>query len=232
MIRRRSVAALALVAMASLAGPGGSARADIVLSELIVDLQPGKHAREDVEIWNNGPDRAYVAVEPAEIVEPGLPGQSRREVPDPEKLGLLVSPARMILEHGERKLLRIASIAPDASRERVYRVTVKPVAGPLSSAQSGLKVLVGYDMLVLVRPAELHPAVTSSRSGGSLVIHNEGNVSLELTDGHQCDSGNRHCLALPGKRLYAGASWAPPVKSDGPVDYLVTSPAGAARTQF
>lgn len=232
MIRRRSAAALALLAIASFIVPGGSARADIVLSELIVDLQPGKHAREDIEIWNNGPDRAYVAIDPAEIVDPGLPDQARREIPDPEKLGLLVSPARMILEHGERKLLRIASIAPAASRERVYRVTVKPVAGPLSSAQSGLKVLVGYDMLVLVRPAQLHPAVASSRGGGGLVIHNEGNVSLELTDGHQCDSDHRHCAGLPGKRLYAGASWAPPVKGDGPVDYLVTSPAGAVRTIF
>ena len=33
------------------------ARADIVLSELIVDLQPGKQSREDIEIWNNRPNQ-------------------------------------------------------------------------------------------------------------------------------------------------------------------------------
>ncbi len=66
------------------------ARADIVLSELIVDLQPGKQSREDIEIWNNSPDRAFVAVEPREIVNPSLPSQTgRARTPDPEKLGIL-----------------------------------------------------------------------------------------------------------------------------------------------
>jgi P pilus assembly chaperone PapD len=230
MIRRPSRTAFIFVsALVAFAGP---ARADIVLSELIVGLQPASHPREDVEIWNNGPERAYVAIDPAEIVDAGLPDQSRHQVPDPEKLGLLVSPARMILEPGQRKLLRIAAIAPDSGRERVYRVTVKPVAGPLSTAESGLKVLVGYDVLVLVRPAEIHPAVTFIRNGNSVVIRNDGNVSVELTDGHQCDSDSRHCSDLPRKRLYAGATWTQTVQGAGPIDYLVISPAGATRKRF
>jgi P pilus assembly chaperone PapD len=231
MIRRGTAAALAVVAALALVRPV-DARADIVLSELIVELQPGKHAREDVEIWNNGSERAYVAVVPGEIVNAGRAGQARREIPDPEKLGLLVAPARMILEPGQRKLLRIASLAPDAGQERVYRVTVKPVAGPLASSETGLKVLVGYDVLVLVRPNALHPNVTATRSGNSLLIHNGGNVSVELTDGHQCDVAGQHCVDLPRKRLYAGADWTQVLKRTGPVDYLVKSPKAAVRTRF
>lgn len=231
MIGRASGIAFVLVSVLALIA-AAPARADIVLSELIVGLQPASHPREDIEIWNNGPERAYVAIDPAEIVDAGLPDQARRQVPDPEKLGLLVSPARMILEPGQRKLLRIAAIAPDSGRERVYRVTVKPVAGPLSAAETGLKVLVGYDVLVLVRPAEVHADVTSSRTGDSLVIRNDGNVSVELTDGHQCDSDGRHCIDLPRKRLYAGASWSQTVQGGAPIDYLVTSPAGATRKRF
>ena len=80
------------------------ASADLVLSELIVELQPAKQVRDDVEIWNNSPERSYVAVEPREILKPGLPSQSEKRDPDPQKLGLLVSPSRMILEPGQRKL--------------------------------------------------------------------------------------------------------------------------------
>lgn len=225
-------AAAALFGLLALVHPMSSASADIVLSELIVELQPGKHSREDVEIWNKDENRVYVSVEPAEIVNPGQPGQSRREEPDPEKLGLLVAPARMILEPGQRKLVRIADLRIDSSRERVYRVTVKPVAGPLSSPTSGLKVLVGYDVLVLVRPGEAHPEVTGRRNGNQLHVHNRGNVSVELIQGRQCDSASQNCYDLPGKRLYAGADWSESLPTTGPAEYSVRSPAGQSRIKF
>lgn len=225
-------AAAVLVALLSLVQPLGSATADIVLSELIVDLQRGEHARADIEIWNKDSSRAYVAVEPAEILNPGRADQSRREEPDPEKLGLFVAPARMILEPGQRKLIRIAVLGSDVGRERVYRVTVKPVAGPLSSDKSGLKVLLGYDALVLVRPAHIQPTVTAKRTGKSLVVHNEGNVSVELIEGRQCDEDRRHCVPLPSKRLYAGADWVATLPGSGPVDYSAKTPAGILPLKF
>ena len=220
----------ALCGIIALVQPLTSARADIVLSQLIVELQPGSHNREDVEIWNSDQERAYVAVEPAEIMNPGRPDQSRRQEPDPLKLGLLVAPSRMILEPGQRKLVRIAALGAEPSRERVYRVTVKPVSGPLASDSSGLKLLVGYDVLVLVRPNQAQPEVVGTRSGRTLSLSNGGNVSVELTAGRQCDAG--HCVDLPGKRLYAGAQWTLELPSEGPVDYTATSPAGVTHIKF
>ena len=67
-----------------------SANADLVLSELIVELQPGKQIRDDVEVWNNSPERAFVAVDPREILNPGRTDQMARQDPDPQKLGVLV----------------------------------------------------------------------------------------------------------------------------------------------
>jgi hypothetical protein len=99
--------------------PISAAHADIVLSQLIIDLQPGEHSRDDIEIWNKGTERAYVALEPREVINAGLANERRREEPDPEKLGLLVSPARMILEAGHRKLARNADISSSSDRERV-----------------------------------------------------------------------------------------------------------------
>jgi P pilus assembly chaperone PapD len=92
--------------------PLAPASAQLVVSNLVVDLLAGKDSKQDVEVWNNSADRAYVAIEPAEVMNPGTGAEARRTDPDPEKLGLLVSPSRMILDPGQRKLIRIAEITP------------------------------------------------------------------------------------------------------------------------
>lgn len=209
------------------------ARADLVLSELIVELQPGGHMREDLEVWNNSPERSFVAVEPREIIDPSLPTQNDRQDPDPEKLGLLVAPTRMIIDPGQRKLVRIASLPRDRDREHAYRVTIKPVVGGIEAKDSGLKILVGYDVLVLVRPPKPVPQVNAVRAGRKLTWRNDGNVSVELSDGRQCagpTSGT--CTDLPGKRLYPGATWTVDLKSDHAADYNVRSPAGIAKARY
>ena len=114
------------------------ARAEFVVSELIVELQPGKHIRDDIEVWNNSPDRSFRSRSSLERSSTRRsPRKRARQDPDPEKLGILVSPARMILEPGQRKLVRIATLGASAERERVYRVTIKPAAGALQSSESG-----------------------------------------------------------------------------------------------
>jgi P pilus assembly chaperone PapD len=223
-------ALLGFAALAALAGT--PARADLVLSDLIVELQPGKQVRRDVEVWNNSPERAFVSVEPREIVDPGLASQSVRQDPDPEKLGLLASPKRMILEPGQRKLVRIASLSNDESREHVYRVMVKPVVGGVQSDDSGLKILVGYDVLVLVRPAQSAANVTATRSGKRLTFRNAGNVSVEIVDGRQCRDGQAQCSDLPGKRLYPGMSWSVDLPLDLPAQYTLKSAGRTDRMTF
>ena len=197
------IAAAAFLVAAALI-PAGAASAELLLSQLVVELAPGEGSRSDVEVLNSGPDRIFVSVEPREILNPGTASESSRSDPDPERLGLLAGPARMILEPGQRKLLRVASIV-GSPRERVYRVTVKPVVGKLASEGSGLKLLVGYDMLVIVRPPELKPHVSATRVDGRLILRNDGNVSVELDDGRWCDGATKSCQTLPGGRLYVGA---------------------------
>src|SRR5579884_1725462 len=216
----------------SMIGAATPAQADLVLSELIVDLQQGKHAREDVEVWNNSPERLFVAIEPREITNPSLPSQGARVEPDPEKLGLLVSPTRMILEAGQRRLVRIATLSQDLEHEHVYRITVKPVAGPVQSTESGLKIMVGYDVLVLVRPALPQPKIIASRNGHTLNFTNDGNVSVEIVDGKQCSNGHSQCIELPGKRLYVGATWTVQLKSDAPAEFVLKSPGRTDRQSY
>lgn len=210
-----------------------AADAQIVLSQLVVELQSGKTARTDIEVLNKDSERAYVAVEPRQLAEPGLPGDRSLNDPDPAKLGLLVSPARMVLEPGQHKLLRFADIGSASDRERVYRVTVKPVVGGVDGEESGLKILVGYDVLVLVRPARPITNISAARSGNKILWRNSGNVSVELTDGKQCRAGAvGNCLSLPGKRLYAGSSWAVDLPGNGQVEYVVRSSTGTVKRHF
>lgn len=200
-----------------------AAQAELVLSQLVVDLGQSSRQRADIEVWNNSDERAYVAVEPSEIVNAGRADEERRMEPDPEKRGILVSPTRMILEPKQRKLIRVAVIGPRSNGERVYRVTVKPVTGELSATDSGLKLLVGYDVLVLLRPVEIRQDLAAVRSGNRLTFRNQGNSSVELVNGKQCDASRKSCEDLRGKRLYAGAEWTQQTNSNGPVEYTIIS---------
>jgi P pilus assembly chaperone PapD len=229
MIGIRHALALGLGVCVLAAAP---ARAELVLSELIVDLQPGKQVRDDIEVWNDSPERAFIAVEPREIVDPGTASQSARQDPDPERLGILVSPARMILEAGQRKLVRVAALSADTGREHVYRVTIKPVVGAIEANDTGLKLLVGYDVLVLVRPSQPLAEVAGLRTGRKLTFRNSGNVSVELVDGRQCEKASERCSDLPGKRLYPGASWTVELGSDGPATYTLKSPGRLDRRNY
>ncbi|MEO5774855.1 MAG: fimbria/pilus periplasmic chaperone [Sphingomicrobium sp.] len=223
---------LSLLTIAALSFVPADAQAGITLSQMIVELQPGKSIRQDVELWNNDPDRTYVVIEAREVVNAGRPDEASRVDPDPEKLGLLVSPGRLILEPGQHKLIRIASIAPPGDRERVYRVMVKPVAGELVTNKSGLKIMVGYDALVIVRPPHPRADLIASRTGNRLTFHNSGNSSVELVQGRQCTPGGTNCSELPGKRLYAGADWGQDVKPGYVAEYSLRSATGTVLRRF
>jgi len=56
------------------AGVGLSASpalAALTLSPLILDLAPNQPARGDIELFNNGTERLYVVLEPAEVLDAG-----------------------------------------------------------------------------------------------------------------------------------------------------------------
>lgn len=191
-----------------------TAVAGIGLSEAIVDFSDPRKQRHDLWVINDGKERAYVAIEPAEIVNPGLPGEKRVTEPDPEKRGLLVSPTRMILEPEQRRMIRLVVIG-DRQKERIYRVKIHPVtpppgtgAEPAPATRSGIaiKVITGYDALVIVRPLEARANIVTRREGDELVFSNTGNTNALLFNGKQCDSKGKNCKDLPAMRLYAGAS--------------------------
>jgi P pilus assembly chaperone PapD len=208
------------------------AEAELLVSQLIVDFNPGGPRTADIEILNNGEERSYVLVEPSELINAGTASEKRVTTPDPAGLGLLASPARFILEPRQRRTLRIAAIGAPSARERVYRVTVKPVSGEVEGSESGLKLLVGYDLLVLVRPPAAHHSIRSERQGSELILTNEGNASVELAEGRQCDPDGGNCQVLPARRLYAGASWKQSLPRPAGGEYRVRTQNGWSNLKF
>ena len=229
---RLTTFACTLLALGAAAGWSSIGRAEMVLSQVIVDLLPGQPMRDDIEVHNSGEERMFVAADPFEIRAPGTPAEERVAAPDPEESGLLVSPRRLVLEPGERRTIRIAAIGGRAATDRVYRVAIKPVAGAVSADRSALKVFIGYDALVLVRPERMAGDVAAERRGRTLVLRNPGNTAQELFDGRQCDAAGANCQPLPAKRLYPGAEWEQTLPFDTPAAYKIAAGPAVRERQF
>lgn len=202
---------------------------DVRLDKVIVDFNDGKMRRTDIEVTNRGKATVYVSVKPAEIVRPGRKDQQRRAHRDPMEMGMLVSPTRMILEPGQTKPVRLAILDRPKDRDRIYRVKIAPAAGRTVAIKSGLRILVGYDVLVIVRPEAAKAGVVGERNGRRLTLRNTGNTNTLLINGKQCDKAEK-CVALPTTRLYAGTTWSVDLPKDAPVEYTMHS-GGVAYTR-
>lgn len=199
-----------------------AADAGIVLNQVVVDILPDSDIAQNVEVANDGAEIAYVVVEPAEMLRAGQPGEARQPIVDPAAGGLLVTPQRLILRPGERKTIRFAAIADRGASDRIYRVTVKPVVGTIAAPSTALKLLVGYDVLVIVRPAAPLAKIVGERDGSAIVLRNDGNTNAELYEGRQCEAAAPTlCRDLPSQRLYVGQQWRQPLTGSGPVTYRV-----------
>lgn len=229
-MRTRKVMGM-VAGMAAMLG-AAPASADLVLSQAVIDLAPDKPPRFDIDASNTGTERIYVVAEPVEIVDPGKPGERRVGNPDPQALGLLVTPQKMILDPGEHKLVRIASIVPRSAVERIYRVTIKPVAGDVTAPVTALKILVGYDVLVIVRPTAMSGVVTGTRRGNALVLTNTGTTNVEIYQGRQCDAKGTDCKPLAARRLYAGASFEQPIDPARTADYRIKTADAVEQKRF
>lgn len=199
--------------------------ADMVLNKSIIYFEPGRQNREDLEIQNVGDTPLYVQITPKIVRNPGTDEQVREVFDNPKEAGLLVSPNKLIVPPKGRKLLRFVNLNKNAQEERVYRVSVTPVVGNLSAKQPGVKLLIGYEVLVLVHPANGDFELVHERKAKRLTISNHGNQNVLLRKGTQCAPGVEDqalCTQITGKRLYPGNTWTTELEKDLPVTYFLS----------
>jgi P pilus assembly chaperone PapD len=219
-----AIALLHLLAVPALAlGAIGVDKAEVV-------LEAGS-AGDSVILTNTGATPTFIEVTAREILNPGQAPEQANRGPDPRSLGLLAAPSRLALSPGEQRSLRINSLEAPRDHDRVWRVLVKEVSGPVQAKSSGVAVLLGYDILVIQRPGAARPDIHVTRSGGTLTIENLGNSFALLMDGRQCPSGADSCKEVVGARIYPGQTRTL-MASDAvaKIEFKLRLPGGEART--
>ena len=196
--------------------------AEIILNNSIIHFEPGQPNRQDIAVENTANEPLYLKVTPYSILNPGTEEQSREKIVNPKKSGLLVSPNKLVVPPKSRKLIRFLNLNSKRDQEGVYRVTVEPVVGQLVAKKTGLKILIGYEVLVLAQPVSPEPKLVAKRDGKSLKLSNKGHTNIHLLRGKQCpphSTNAEDCKSLRTGRLYPGNEWTISLPQDGPVQY-------------
>lgn len=190
-------------------------QASMVLDRSIMVFEAGKAPRQDVTVSNPDPETMFVEVEVLEVRNPGTDKEERIVVRNPEEIGLIATPKRLVVPSGASRIVRLVNLGGHGATERVYRVNVKPVAAPESEEPGtegetkksmSIKILIAYQLLIFVEPDKSTVAIEGRREGNQLHLTNKGNVNAYLYDGRQCKDGEskEQCATLQALRLYPG----------------------------
>ena len=136
----------------------------------------------------------------------------------------MITPGKMVLPPSARKLMRFLLLGPQPEKDKIYRIVVKPVIQGVEGQKQrmALKVLVGYEALVIVRPVGAKIELTGERKGNSLTLVNRGNTNANIQSGEQCDVTGANCKEINVTRIYSGQTWTTSLPYiDGLVKYKV-----------
>ena len=189
---------------------GIPAQAQITVDQSVLEFDPDQKTR-DLEIRNEGDHRIYLDLKIAEIIDPHTAEPGRVELTDPRSAPVLVSPGQLLVLPGQRKRVRLIMREAATDIDRIFRLSVKPYTGKVDmgpaqpgKTTSGIKVLLGYEILLLSRPENLAPQMKIERSDSTLALTNTGNTNVLLRRIAQCEKDGSDCIELQPNRLYAG----------------------------
>ncbi len=185
--------------------------ADIALSEVILDFNESSELRKDIWVTNHGNSKSFVEISPYLILNPGEDPVQKEPVSDPRKSEIVVTPNKMILEPGQKKAIRVLLKKFSRKEEKIYRINVVPKVGNVKlkgrakegEIRTGVKVIVGYDVLTILRPDNPKKDYSLNISGKNLEVRNKGNVSILVDEVHQCKTSNlEECSIVKGPRVH------------------------------
>ena len=214
-----------------------AAHGNMAIDRNIIYFEPGDPPSVDVTVANRNAEPLFVETQVVEVLKPGTPEENRVTVTADHDLPLLVSPGKLILGDGHKKLLRIVNLAGHGKSERVFRVTVRPVPAPAETKSSGIRLFVAYEVLVIIAPREAVPDLRSHWAERQLVFENHGNTNVLLHSGKQCPGvaatpKGTTCVAFRGTRLYPGNTWTLRTPYQTPVEFVIAEGEKSARRTF
>lgn len=194
------------------------ATAQLAVDRLWLDLEASASPRSDVLLRNESEDRYYIAIQAFEIINPGTDQEERRSIANPEELGLLITPNRLVMEPDAMRSIRVVSLNQPAV-DRVYRLLIAPQVGaiemdPGEGHSVAIKLLAAYDVLISVRPRDANADIVAERVGNELILRNQGNSNAVLYEGTACSAHRADdCEPVGSRRLYAGNEWRIPLRN-------------------
>lgn len=205
-IMRRTIISL-LATWLSVAAP--LLYASMSLDKMVVYFEPGQPPRQDIMVSNPDPENLYLQTEVYKVINPGGENEERIRITDPDKLKLLATPQKAVIPPNGRKTVRLVSLETPGTDEAVYRVTFRPVVGDVKATQTAIKLLIAYQALVFIRPANPKYDIVAKWKDNKIVFTNKGNMNAVLRNGQFCTSKKDvSCKPLSeSTRLYAGQSW-------------------------
>ena len=217
--------------------------AELVVNRSIVIFDTPAQLREDVELLNTDTIRnMFVDIEAFSVTSPGQDDEmlvSMRGVSVPD---LVATPQKAILGPSTTQLIRFMNLDRDGEQEKVYRVNVTPVSRPVEfvlheieegAAASKIQIVIAYQVLVIIPPANPELKVDYQREGTSATFANTGNTNYLLNDGKQCDPLQlENCVDLGTYRIYPGNHKRLELPFDGPFSYKVRTVAGITSQHF
>lgn len=202
----------------------GFAQAEMRVIPLFVDFAHDDAYSKDVEVFNKGEHPIYVKVEVREVKNPGTEQEKRLPVQKLSDKALVAVPEKLTIPGNSKKNVRLTSLGTATSKDTVYRISYTPAYGQLKAKSTGIKILVAYEGLVVIRPPKPVAHIEAERKGDTIVFRNTGNTNAILERGSQCDPQNKaKCESLTTRRLYAGNVWEYKLPFSGPVTYEVNN---------
>lgn len=190
------------------------------LSRMIVDFKPDEAYHQDLQVFNQGKNNLYVNVDVVEVQNPGSEQEKRVATKDLKTLTLVATPKKLIIPGSSQKNVRLVNLVEAGKTDRIYRVSFSPAVGKLKAKTSGIKILIAYQALVIVRPNQPVADVVAERKGKRIIFRNTGNTNVILQNGMQCDPKDKsQCKQLETRRLYAGNVWEFTLPFSGPVTF-------------
>ena len=220
-------------------------QAALVLDRSIVIMDSASDGRQDVAVINDSQtEKLYVSVDLYNVESPGEADQKLQK-PDPSsKKEFIVSPTKLVVPPGERKLVRLLNLIGHNDKERIYRINFTPIVKPIELEQPepsedgeiirpGVQIVVAYQVLVIILPDDPKQQMTVNREGKNAVFSNTGNANVFLFEGQQCNPDNKsECSKIPGFRLYSGNIRSVELPYDTSLSFSVRSHEGVKKVIY
>jgi len=208
--------------------------AAITVNKTMMYFNAGESNKQDVIVYNRGTQPAYVKTEIFEVFNAGTPQEQRKKATDLGNLKLLISPNKMMIPAKGRSNIRFSYLG-DHQKERVFRINVTPVVGKIKSDKGmAIKVLVAYQILMIVAPDNARATISHTRQGNSLLFKNNGNNNVLLSHAKLClteKTPSEQCKEIKqSKRLYAGNQWKVKVPHGQFIEFKMSNGAEYNRT--